>query len=339
MLPTVHVLSTGRFSDAQLDRLRAVSSRLRIEQTPTRDFSTIAPQLAEAEVLYTYVVPATLLEQAPRLRWVQLALAGADHLVGHPLLTDTRIRVTTTSGIHGVPIAEYVMACLLSLGRLFPRLMDLQRRAEWPRDRWYDLRAKELHGATLGIIGYGSIGREVARLARCFGMRILALKRRPAQTADAGYAPAGQGDPAGELPAAIYGPEQLHDMLAQCDCVVVTAPLTPATRGMLDAAALRAMKRDAFLVNVSRGAIIVEDALIQALKEGWIAGAALDVFAQEPLPADSELWRLENVILTPHVSATTPAYEERASILFAENLRRYLAGEPLLNLLDPNQGY
>ncbi len=334
----VHVLCLGRFSDAQLERLRAVSPQLIVEQIPTQDFASISEALARAEVLYTFGLPASL-EQVPRLRWVQLSSAGAEHLAGHPVMGARHIRITTTSGIHAGPMAEYVMAVMLAWARRLPTTLELQRRREWPRGRWNVLRSLELRDSVLGIIGYGSIGREIARLASAFGMRILALKRHPEDRRDRGYIEPGLGDPDGRLPERFYTPDELHTMLGECDYVVITLPLTPATRGLINAAALRAMKPSAFLINVARGAIIVEEDLLQALQEQWIAGAALDVFSQEPLPADHPLWQIDNVILTPHISAITDLYEERASRLFAENLRRYLAGEPLWNEINREEGY
>lgn len=338
MSDTIHVLCISRFDDSQLARLRALSPKLKVVQIPTSDLESIGEPLKEAEVMYTFALPATLAD-VPRLRWVQLASAGVEHLENHPILRAPHIHLTTMSGIHAGPMAEYVLAMMLALARRLPESLDFQRRAEWPANRWHILRSRELRGATVGIIGYGSIGREIARLATCFGMRVLALKRNPHVREDRGYIEEGLGDPDGRLPARIFGPADLHAVLAESDYVVMTIPSTPATRGMMDAAAFHAMKKSAFFINVGRGDVVVEDDLRRALKGGWIAGAALDVFAQEPLPADSELWKLPNVILTPHISALTPMYEERASILFAENLRRYLAGEPLLNEVNREEGY
>jgi phosphoglycerate dehydrogenase-like enzyme len=151
--------------------------------------------------------------------------------------------------------------------------------------------------------------------------------------------PADTGDPKGIIPERIYGPDALHEMLGECDYVVIALPLTPDTEHLVGEAELRAMKSDAYLVNIARGGIVDEAALVQALREGWIAGAGLDVFEEEPLPADSPLWGLENALISPHVAGFTPRYDERAATLFAENLARYLAGERLLNLVDKEQGY
>ena len=242
--------------------------------------------------------------------------------------------------MHAINIGEYVFASILAWTRHLPELFDLQRKKQWPSDRWTCCQPTELRGSTVGIVGYGSIGREVARLAKAFGMRVLAVKRRSESAGEHGaFELAGLGDPAGVLPDALYGPEQLREMLAQCDFVVLAVPLTQETRGMIGEAELRAMKPAAYLVNIARGEVCDEAALIHALQDKWIAGAGLDVFTQEPLPETSPLWTLPNVILTPHISGFTPHYEQRAVDIFCENLRRYIAGQPLLNLVDKSAGY
>jgi len=331
-METVHVLSTIRFTDEQLARLRAVSPRLQIVQHTVRSAGEMPPDAwSDAEILCTFMaLPEP--ELAPRLRWVQLLSAGADHAMGHDVV------LTTTSGIHAVNIGEFVLAFMLAWAHHLPALFDHQRRAEWPEDRWELFIPQELCRATVGIVGYGSIGREVGRLAHAFGMRVLAMQRDAAHT-DHGYVVPGVGDPEGRVPERFFHPDELRNMLAECDYVVLAVPLTAATHHLIGEAALRAMKSSAFLINIARGDVVDEPALIRALQEGWIAGAGLDVFAQEPLPADSPLWRMDNVILAPHVAGFTPHYNDRAADVFAENLRRYLAGEPLLNQVDTTKGY
>lgn len=190
----------------------------------------------------------------------------------------------------------------------------------------------------MGIVGYGSIGREVGRLGQAFGMRVLALRRSGGRT-ETGYAMEATGDPEGAVPDCFYALSGLHEMLRECDYVVVALPLTRATRRFVGEAELRAMKPTAVLVNIARGPIVDQAALVRALQEGWIAGAGLDVFDEEPLPADSPLWDLENALLSPHVAGFTPHYDERAAALFAQNMARYLGGEPLMNLVRKEQGY
>jgi phosphoglycerate dehydrogenase-like enzyme len=196
-----------------------------------------------------------------------------------------------------------------------------------------------LHGSTVGIVGYGSIGREVARLLQPFNATILAAKWNAMRIKDSGYHQPGLGDPDGEFPHRIYPFQALKAMLAECDFVVIAVPLTPDTQSLIGAEELAAMKSTAFIVDVSRGGVIDHIALIRALKDKKIAGAALDVFPEEPLPQDSPLWKFPNTILSPHISGNSPHYHQRAVALFAENLSRYLAGEPLYNQLDVTRGY
>ena len=336
----VHVLNTLRFTDDLLDQIRAVSPRLRIGQQTCHDAEEVSAALAahpEVEVLYTFHLPHDALELAPRLRWVQLHSAGVNHILDHPIM-ERDVAVTTVSGIHATPIAEYVFASLLAFRWRVPLWTQCQREGRWPSNRW-DLYARpELRDSTLGIVGYGSIGREVGRLGQAFGMRVLALHRSAGQ-ADKGYSVERTGDPEGAIPERFFTPAELHDMLRQCDFVVIGLPLTSETAHVIGEAELRAMKPSAYLVNIARGPIIDEQALIRALREGWIAGAGLDVFEREPLPDDSPLWTMDNVLLSPHVAGFSPRYDERACAVFVENLSRYLTGEQLLNLVDKARGY
>lgn len=340
-MKSLHVLSTAKFSKASLAQIRAVSDTIILTQHTSADVAHVpAEALGQAEVLYTFnVLPRP--DQAPRLRWVQISSAGANHIFNHPLFA-TSVMFTTVSGLHAINIGEYVFASILAWSRHLPAMFEQQRKSEWPSDRWTRYQPAELRGATLGIVGYGSIGREVGRLAKAFGMKVLAVKRHPQSPREhAAYEIPVLGDPWGTLPDAIYGPEAdaLRGMLAQCDYVVLAVPLTRDTRGMIGEGELRAMKPTAYLVNIARGEVCDEAALVRALKEQWIAGAGLDVFTHEPLPANSPLWTLPNVILTPHIAGISPNYEQRAADIFCENLRRYIAGQSLLNLVDKTSGY
>ena len=336
----IHVLATQRFSDDLLRLIQAVSPRIRLSQQTCRDAADVEAALAEhpgTEVLYALHVPPDSLSLAPQLRWLQLHSAGADHLLGHPIL-QSGVLVTTTSGIHATPIAEYVMASFLAHRWQVARWTRCQRGHEWPTGRWSVFARPELRGTTVGILGYGSIGREVARLASAFGMHVLAMART-GRTPDRGYQLPGTGDPGGTIPVRFYPPSELREMLAQSDYVVLALPLTPATTHLIGEAELRAMRPGAYLVNIARGPIVDETALAAALREGWIAGAGLDVFEVEPLPPGSPLWDMDNVLISPHIAGHSPLYNERAAALFAENLRRYVAGELLLNLVDKAAGY
>jgi len=339
-METVNVLTTLRFSDELLDQLRAVSPRLQVVQETCHNSQEVSAALAQhpsTEVLYTFHVPSDALEVAPGLRWIQLHTAGADHLLQHAIM-HTEVLVTTASGIHATPITEHVFAAILAHRRQVPLWLRCQQERKWPKGRWCLYATPELRGSTLGIVGYGSIGREVGRIGQAFGMRVLAL-RRSAERAEQGYSVPGTGDPEGAVPERFYRPEALHQMLSECDYVVVALPSTPETYHAIGEAELGAMKPNAFLVNIARGAIVDEGALIRALQEGWIAGAGLDVFEQEPLPDDSPLWEMENVLLSPHIAGFSPRYDGRAVALFAQNLSRYLTSRPLLNLVDKSRGY
>jgi phosphoglycerate dehydrogenase-like enzyme len=330
------VLVTMPFSEAQLDRLRAVSPELRV-----RPGDADRADYGRAEVLYAGAPPRDL-GRAPALRWVQLHMAGVNALADHPLYTASRLPLTTTSGVHAAAIAEYAVTVMLALAHRVPRMVEWRGRGGWPPDleRWPLFVPVEVRGATLGIIGYGSIGRELARIARtAFGMAVLACKRDPARRADAGYALPGTGDPTGALPEAWYAPAAVGELLARSDVVVMCAPLTEETRGMLDGPALARMKPSAFFVNVGRGATVDEAALAEALRAGRLAGAAVDVFAEEPPPRGHPLYTLDNVIVSPHVSGFLPSYDDKCVDLFGENLRRFLDGRPLLNLVDRALGY
>ncbi len=336
----INVLITFDFPTELIDRLQNVSTRLSITCRKTEKSEEIADLIGELDVLYTWhrdILPQP--GEAPRLRWVQLHSAGLDHIADHPLLTDSDVVFTTASGIHAIQMAEYAFTQLLAFSHHIPRMFEDKADHRWTKGRWERYVPDELYGKTLGIIGYGQIGRRIAQLAQTFGMRVLAIKRDVRRLASQGFALPGIGDPEGDIPDRIYPPLALKSFLKECDHVVITAPLTADTRHLINAGALEAMHPHTILVNVGRGQLIDEAALIEALKEGKIAGAALDVFEEEPLPPDSPLWELPNVIISPHVAGFTPRYDERATELFAENLHRFIAGEPLLNVADRRRGY
>jgi D-2-hydroxyacid dehydrogenase (NADP+) len=286
----------------------------------------LEPILRETEVLLTNpIVPDDIVEQAPALKWLQLTSAGVDRLLTAPVV-QSHVTVTTASGIHATPISEYVIGAMLAFAKGLPKAFRAQQERAW-RPFW----PEELEDKTVGVLGVGAIGARVVKLAKALDMRVLALRRSAERRM--------KGEEAGMDVDEMLPPADLPYLLAESDYVVVALPLTPESREMIGEAELRAMKPNAVIVNIGRGAIIDESALVRALKEGWIAGAALDVFQQEPLSGESELWGLENVIVTPHISGGTPRYMERAVGLFCDNLRRYVAGEPLRNVVDPARGY
>lgn len=339
MVNPIHVLIAlqSGFPQHLIDRLRAISPRFSIRQLTPEPGKSIADETWQnVEVLYTlHHIPQP--EQAPNLRWIQFHSAGIDQVLSHPIFD--KVLVTTTSGIHAPNMAEYVLMMMLAWSHRLRGILEYQKHAEWPKNRWDLFAPTELRYATIGIIGYGSIGREVARMSRAFGMRVLAMKRDIFDTLDVGWQLPGVGDEESSSVDRLYAPDELRALLAESDYVVIAAPLTDQTRGMFGADELHRMKPNAVLINISRGPIIKEDALIEALREGAIAGAILDVFDQEPLPADNPLWTLPNVIISPHVSGFSHEYDERAMTLFAANLGRYLENDRLVNVVDPLRGY
>ena len=331
------LLLTAPFPTHLVDKIRAVSPNLQIEQRTLPNGRWPENWTTDAEIYYAQgAVPP--LAQAPNLQWVQTHYAGIDSLENSDLW-QSEVMITTASGVHAANMAQYALTQILLWAHRVPNWFDYKKTKTWSKNRWDMFVPQELNGKTLGILGYGSIGRQLARLAKPFGLKILVTKRDARQLADTGYVEPGQGDPEGTLPDRIYPSEATRSMVAECDYVVITLPFTERTHHLFDEELFKAMKPTAFLVNVGRGPIIKETALVRGLKKGWLAGAGLDVFEEEPLPEDSPLWQLENVILTPHISGFTPHYDERATDIFAENLRRYLSGEPLLNQVDRAHGY
>jgi phosphoglycerate dehydrogenase-like enzyme len=338
-LEQITLLSLIRFTEDQLDRLRAVSPRLDVQQVTGASFDDLSEDLRnQVEILYGWGRAIDEAHRYPNLKWIQAHSAGINNILGKPIW-QSEVVITTLSGIHPVPMAEHALAMLLAFRWKLLDMFRWQTRAEWPEGRWDKVIMPELRRSTLGIIGYGSIGRELARLAQALGMRVLAANRSGQRRRDEGYQEPGIGDPEATIPEKIYPVADLLEMLPQCDYVVVLAPLTPDTHHLFGTEAFFRMKERAFFFNLGRGPVVDEAALVEALRRGQIAGAGLDVYEQEPLPADSPLWQMENVIISPHVAGFTPKYDERASDLFAENLRRYLAGEPLLNLVNRERGY
>lgn len=332
-------LITARVPADWLSQLRVAYPDVAFEYQPSDIGEPISDALwQDIDILYTsFATALPTPAQAPRLRWVQLYSAGVDTIAGHPLFRSATL-FTTASGVHGVNMAEYVFAMILAFTHRLPTILEWQRAVRWPQkaERAPIFTAEEARGKTIGIVGYGSVGREIARLAVAFGMRVLAMHRSDDHRAH-GYQFGEVGDPEGTLPERFYTPDSLHSMLADCDVVISAIPLNRHTRALFDEAAFQVMKPTAFFVNVARGDVCDEAALARALAEMRIAGAALDVFQTEPLPAESPLWKAPNVFISPHVSGLTPQYDARAAVIFQANLGRFLAGEPLYNLVDKGQ--
>jgi phosphoglycerate dehydrogenase-like enzyme len=338
-LAQITLLNLLRFTDDQLDKLRAVSPRLDVQQVTGASFDDLPEDLRDrVEILYGWGRSLDEAHRYPNLKWIQAHSAGINNILDKPIW-QSEVIITTLSGVHPVPMAEHALAMILAFRWKLLAMFRWQTRAEWPEGRWDKVIMPELRGCTLGIVGYGSIGRELARLAQALGMRVLAVNRSGQRRRDEGYNEPGIGDPDAIIPEKIYPVVDLLEMLPQCDYVVTLIPLTPETHHLFGAETFARMKKSAFFFNLGRGPVVDEAALVEALRQGQIAGVGLDVYEQEPLPSDSPLWQLENVLISPHVSGFTPKYDERASDLFAENLRRYLAGEPLLNLVERERGY
>ena len=320
MSEQIEVLVTLPFSEDNIRQLQDVSPRLHIRVIKARKVEEIDPEVWKTvEVLYTNrVLPA--IEQAPELKWIQFHWAGIDHAVMTPILSKPGLTATSLSGAAASQVAEYIVGMMLALGRRLPELLALQRLGEWPRERWERFSPRELRESTVGIVGYGSIGRQTARLLQPFGATVLAAKRDVMHPEDLDYAPEGMGDPQGDLIHRLYPIQALRSMLKVCDFVAVTLPLTPETRGLIGAPELASLKPSAFLIDTSRGGVVDHAALLPILRDRKIAGAALDVFPEEPLPADSPFWRLSNAILTPHISGNTPDYDGRSGCVVLREL-------------------
>lgn len=290
---------------------------------------------ADAEVYLGFGVPPELVRAAPGLRWAHTGTAGVAASLT-PELARSDVVFTNSAGIHGPPVAETVVAFCLHFARGLDLAVEARRERRWRPEAFHGAESpvRELSRSTVGILGYGGIGGEVGTRVAALGARVVATRRRP----DRAREPGG-GGPGATGEAEITGPEGTRELLARADYVVVAAPETRETRGIIDADALARMKPGAVLVNVSRGALVDEDALVDALRDDRIRGAGLDVFRSEPLPEDHPLWALPNVVITPHVSACSRGYWEREVALIEENLRRYLRGRPLRNRVDPAAGY
>ena len=277
---------------------------------------------ADAEVAFSGNNPRRvrqLLDATPKLRWYHTVSAGVENMP-LPELAQRGIVLTNNSGSYDIQIAEHLMAFVFAASRQLHRYRDQQRATQW-REQTH----QELRDATIVVFGMGSIGGEIARLASAVGMRVVGVRRKPASP--------------GAGIDRVVAADRLADVVGEADYLAIAAPLTSATRGAISGEVISRMKPTAWIMNIARGAIVDESAMIEALRAKRIAGAALDVFETEPLPPDSPLWKLENVIITPHHSGSSPRAGERTLALFAENLRRYKSGEPLINRVDYEAGY
>jgi phosphoglycerate dehydrogenase-like enzyme len=338
----VTVVIGSYFEEEHVRRIREVDGRLRVLyredlvppprwpgdhagpegwRHPPEGEEEFLAMLAEAEVLYDFPQGHVrdLAEVAPNLRWVQGSMAGAGEIAKKAGLLQTDVVVTTASGVYSGPLAEFVLMALLQHAKNLERL-----RRDKAEKAWRQTHTDTLEGKALCIVGMGNIGRAIAERARPFGTRVVGIKRTVSED-----------DPAWRHSDELYTTDQLQEALGQVDYVAVTLPGTPETRHLVSAEVIGAMKPGAYFVNVGRGTVVDEGALVEALESGHLSGAALDVFEVEPLPQESPLWELPNVIVSPHATDMVPSIiNMRQTDLFCENLRRYLDGEPLLNVLD-----
>jgi phosphoglycerate dehydrogenase-like enzyme len=342
----VDVLISARVTAQQLKRMQAVHPRLVIHGEPGgiaimppaeaaahgidvswleypefRPDLDYAGLLARAEVLVAHRIPPDLVARAPHLRWIQFTSAGVDHL-WQPSLGEPHLTVTSAKGIHAYPMAEFVMSCLLVFTKGWRRLLRQQNEHRWNR-----FVLDEVHGKTIVLLGAGEIARGIARLAKVFGMHVIGVRRRESSEG---------------LPPELdehFSVSALEQLLPRGDYIVASLPLTAKTRGLLNEQAFRAMKPSAIFVNVGRGRTVDQKALVRALQEGWIAGAALDVFEREPLSPDDPIWDVPNLLVSPHMGPDTPMYMERMTDLLCDQLLRYAESRPLRNVVDPQEGY
>ena len=306
-------------------KLRQEFPQLDVVQLPSYD--DIETHIRDAEILIAWSVRPEQIKHARNLRWIHSPAAAVHQLV-YPEIVESDIVLTNAREINGPVVAEHVLAQIFALAKKLPQAVRLQQKHVWGQELlWNELpRVREVAGATLGLVGLGSIGREVARRAAALGMRVIALREHAEKGSSEGV-------------ETVLPTTQLDQLLTQSDYVVLATPVTPSTTGLVNAARLARMKPDACLINVGRGPLIDEAALADALRSHRLGGAALDVFPKEPLPGDSPLWDLENLLITPHTAALTDKLWSRHYDLIRENLRRYLAHEPLLAMVDKDKGY
>ena len=283
--------------------------------------------LRDAEIVFTISLRPEQFSLARQLRWVHAPTAAVHQLL-FPELVKSDVLVTNSTDVHGPVVAEHVIALIFALAKKIPQAVIFQQKRVWGQEAMWNEgpRPREIAGATVGLIGLGGIGREVARKAAALGMHVIAVREHPEK-----------GRPEGV--SEVFSPAHLEDVLRQSDYVVVAAPLLPATQGLINARRLAVMKGSAYLINVGRGPQVDETALAEALRNRSIAGAALDVFEKEPLPAESPLWGFDNLLITPHTAGLTEKLWHRHYELFSENLRRYLAHQPLRYVVDKQRGY
>lgn len=323
MVHVAHHLETPELIERYVTLTTSYLAEQGHEVAVCRDTQCALREIEDADVVLCWKFPEELFAAAKRLKWIQFGSAGIDHTL-FPELLESDIILTTVSGIHSTPVAEHVIGLTLALSRRIHLAIEQQMRGEWNRTP-ISHSACELAGKTMGIIGLGKIGLEIARLAKCFNMTVVGTKREvrgPLPNVDEALPPA-----------------KLESVLKQADVLVLVAPLTGGTKALIGPEEMDIMKKGSFIVNVARGQMIDHDSLIKRMESGYISGAALDVLPQEPLPPDSPLWHAQNIIITPHTAGSTPNYPDRAADVFRRNLNAFLSGRKMINVFDRQRGY
>jgi len=330
-MEVVEVLVTTSLDDECIRQITTISPKINLRDVSgfanaekRGDFSSreqFDAHLAEAEIIYGPGPPKNVIARAPKLKWIQTTDVGVDDFLDSDIMGSSVI-VTNTSGITAISIGECVLEMMLMFVKKMPLCFQLKQERQW---KTFSLTV--LHSKTVGIVGLGSIGRQVARLSKVFGMRVLATRRSTRSATRTRNVDI------------LFSQDQLPQLLSDSDFVVLALPLTPETNNLIGEEELLTMKPTAYLINIGRGNIVDEAALTRALEENWIAGAGLDVFVTEPLPVESRLWELPNVVFSPHVAGEIEDYDLQTTRLFADNLRRYLSGKRLRNVVDKKRGY
>jgi phosphoglycerate dehydrogenase-like enzyme len=325
LIATHHRLELWVAPEWFADRLRKDFPQLNVVRLAS--YEGIERELPNTEIAFTSSLKPEQFALAHKLRWIH-SPAAAVHQFLFPEFVNSDVILTNAREVHGAVVAEQVIAMIFAMAKRIPRAVRFQQQHVWGQESIWQTEGgpRELAGATLGLVGFGSIGRNVAKYAAAVGMRVMVVRQHTES-------------PKPETVHEVFPPSKINEMLSAADYVVLAAPVTPATERMIGREQLAKMKADAVLINVGRGSLVDEAALLEALQQHKIGGAALDVFDQEPLPADSPLWDLDNLLITPHTAGMTGKLWERHYALFSENVQRYLSGQPLRALVDKNSGY
>jgi len=331
-MDVVQILLTTSLDEECIRQITTISPKINLRDVSDfadaeerGDFSSreqFDAHLAEAEIIYGPGPPKNAIARAPKLKWIQSTSAGIEDFLDSDIIESSVIVTNASGGIYAISIAECVLEMMLMFVKKMPLCFQLKQEKQWET---FSLTV--LHSKTVGIVGLGNIGRQVARLAKGFSMRVLATRRSTRATTHTRNVDI------------LFPQNQLPQLISDSDFVVLALPLTPETNNLIGEEELLTMKPTAYLINIGRGKTVDETALTRALEENWIAGAGLDVFVTEPLPVESRLWELPNVIFSPHVAGEIEDYNLPATKLFADNLRRYLSGKRLRNVVDKRKGY